>query len=167
MAATPFAAAFEDGRLAGESQRPVVELPFQVFLKLTGGLITGGRVGFQVENALASSGAAWGLGLPPSTIRSGLETFDSEPDLTPGRFNVLDAGGATVIVDFGHNPSAIESLVASLDAFEGRRRTVVLSADGDRRDEVIVRQAELLAKPVAEPPGTKPQKKPQAKRRRK
>src|SRR5262249_9398462 len=54
-------------------------------------------------------------------------------------------GGATVIVDFGHNPSALSALVESLGAFGGRRRTVVLSADGDRGDDVIVRQAEILA----------------------
>jgi cyanophycin synthetase len=108
-------------------------------------LTRGGRIGFQVENVLAAAAAGWALGLPRETIRAGLESFDSEPDLTPGRFNVLDAGGATVIVDFGHNPSALGSLVSSLDAFEGRRRTVVLSADGDRYDDVIVRQAEILA----------------------
>jgi cyanophycin synthetase len=108
-------------------------------------LTRGGRLGFQVENTLAAAAAGWALGLPREAIRAGLESFDSAPDVTPGRFNVLHAGDATVIVDFGHNPSALSSLAASLDAFEGRRRTVVLSADGDRRDEVIIRQAEILA----------------------
>lgn len=108
-------------------------------------LTRGGRVGFQVENALASAAAAWGLGLPFASIADGLATFDSEPDITPGRFNVLSLGDATVIVDFGHNPDALAALVASLDAFEAQRRTVVLSADGDRQDDVIIRQAQILA----------------------
>jgi cyanophycin synthetase len=60
-------------------------------------------------------------------------------------FNVLGFQGAAVIVDFGHNPSALESIVESMCAFNGRRRTVVLSADGDRRDDVVTRQAEILA----------------------
>jgi cyanophycin synthetase len=105
----------------------------------------GGRIGFQVENALAAAAAVWALGHPLGLIREGLQSFESKPEVTPGRFNVLDARGATVIVDFGHNPSALEALVESMRAFHGRRRTVVLSADGDRRDEVIVRQAEILA----------------------
>src|SRR5262249_13056646 len=73
-------------------------------------LTRGGQRGFQVENALAGAAAAWALDLPAATIRAGLESFDSKPDVTPGRFNVLDTGDATVIVDFGHNPSALESL---------------------------------------------------------
>jgi cyanophycin synthetase len=108
-------------------------------------LTRGGRIGFQVENVLAAAAAGWALRLSPAVIRDALATFDSEPAVTPGRFNVLRAMGATVIVDFGHNPSAMKALVASLGAFEGSRRTVVLSADGDRSDEVIVRQAEILA----------------------
>jgi cyanophycin synthetase len=108
-------------------------------------LTRGGRVGFQVENALAAAAAGWALGLSFAAIRDALTTFDSEPEVTPGRFNVLDAGDATVIVDFGHNPSAMEALVTSLGAFKGTRRTVVLSADGDRSDEVIIRQAGILA----------------------
>ena len=108
-------------------------------------LTFGGRVAFQVENALAAAAACWGLGLPPETIRAGLASFDSDPDRTPGRFNVLKADGATIILDFGHNPSAMQGLVESLPAFPGGRRTLVLSAAGDRSDAVIVRQARILA----------------------
>ena len=108
-------------------------------------LTFGGRVAFQVENALAAAAACWGLGLPPETIRAGLASFDSDPDRTPGRFNVLNADGATIILDFGHNPSAMQGLVESLSAFPGGRRTLVLSAAGDRSDAVIVRQARILA----------------------
>ena len=108
-------------------------------------LTRGGRVGFQVENAITASAAAWGLGIEDKTIVAGLASFDSKPGVAPGRFNVLDLGDATVIVDFGHNPDAVSALVSSLDAFEGKRRTLVLSADGDRSDAVIIRQAEILA----------------------
>ncbi len=108
-------------------------------------LTLGGRVAFQVENALAAAAACWGLGLPHETIRAGLASFDSDPDRTPGRFNVLTADGATIILDFGHNPSAMQRLVESLPAFPGDRRTLVLSAAGDRSDSVIVRQGRILA----------------------
>ena len=50
-----------------------------------------GRAGFQVENALAASAAAWALKVPLDTIRTALETFASDPELTPGRFNVVHA----------------------------------------------------------------------------
>ena len=58
---------------------------------------------------------------PRDAIRAGLETLRQRRRThAPGRFNVLEAGGATVIVDFGHNPSALAALVESLDAFHGR-----------------------------------------------
>ncbi|HVK81623.1 MAG TPA: UDP-N-acetylmuramyl tripeptide synthase, partial [Verrucomicrobiae bacterium] len=41
-------------------------------------------------------------------------------------------------------PSAIVSLVESLEKFPQQRRTVVYGADGDRRDDQIMRQSELL-----------------------
>jgi len=104
-----------------------------------------GRIGFQVENAITAAAAGWGLGLSLDVIREGLATFDSKPTVVPGRFNVLELGDATIIVDFGHNPDAVAALVDSMNAFEGKRKTLVLSADGDRSNEVIIRQAEILA----------------------
>ncbi len=38
-------------------------------------LTDAGRVGFQVENVLAATAAAWALGIGPELIRTGLETF--------------------------------------------------------------------------------------------
>src|SRR6185369_14577678 len=50
----------------------------------------GGRVTFQVENALAAAGAAWALGLPLESIREGLASFRCDAVQAPGRFNVLE-----------------------------------------------------------------------------
>jgi cyanophycin synthetase len=104
----------------------------------------GGRIGFQIDNALAAAAAAWANGVPETAIRAGLETFSADSRQAPGRFNVLEAGGATVVVDYGHNPSALEALVEALDQFPGATRTAVFTAEGDRRDHDIVRQAEIL-----------------------
>ncbi|MBV8228904.1 MAG: hypothetical protein JO329_02860, partial [Planctomycetaceae bacterium] len=52
--------------------------------------------------------------------------------------------GATVIVDYGHNPSAVAALIEALEVFPHERRLIVFSAEGDRRDEHILRQMELL-----------------------
>jgi len=103
-----------------------------------------GRVAFQVENALAAAAAAWSLGVPLDQIRMGLATFTSSAQQTPGRFNVLEANGATVIIDYGHNPSAVAALVEALEAFPHSRRSIIFSAEGDRRDEDIIRQTQIL-----------------------
>jgi cyanophycin synthetase len=103
-----------------------------------------GTIGFQVENVMAAIGAAWGAGLAWDTIRSGLATFVNDAGTVPGRFNVMDYRGATVIADYGHNPDAMRALVAAVEAMPAKRRSVVISAAGDRRDEDIRDQTVIL-----------------------
>lgn len=107
-------------------------------------LTLGGRIGFQIENALAATAAAWAVGLSRESIRSGLESFSADMQHVPGRFNVLEIGGGTVIIDYGHNVSALSSLVEAMGCFPSRRRLAVYSAAGDRRDDDMIRQGELL-----------------------
>jgi cyanophycin synthetase len=103
-----------------------------------------GKIGFQVENVMASVAAAWGVGLPWQTIRRGLSGFVNDSDNAPGRFNIMDYRGATVIADYGHNPDAMRALVAAVDALPAQRRSVVISGAGDRRDEDIREQTVIL-----------------------
>ena len=103
-----------------------------------------GRIGFQVENVMAAVAAAWGAGLPWQTIRRGLSGFVNDSDNAPGRFNVMDYRGATVIADYGHNPDAMRALVQAVDALPAKRRSVVISGAGDRRDEDIREQTVIL-----------------------
>ncbi|QIL81689.1 cyanophycin synthetase [Diaphorobacter sp. HDW4A] len=103
-----------------------------------------GLITFQVENVMASIGAAWASGLPWQTIRRGLAGFMNDSDNAPARFNVMDYRGATVIADYGHNPDAIRALAQAVQAMPGKRRSVVISGAGDRRDQDIVEQTRIL-----------------------
>jgi cyanophycin synthetase len=105
-----------------------------------------GKIGFQVYNVLAATAATWALGTPAEVIRVGLEAFSANLDKAPGRFNLLEVNGATVVVDYGHNPSALLAMLDALQHFPQKRRLVVYSAAGDRRDCDIVRQGELLGR---------------------
>jgi cyanophycin synthetase len=107
-------------------------------------LTHGGRIGFQVLNALAAAAAAWGLGLPPQTICAGLESFAARMGMVPGRFNVLEGNGATVVLDYGHNTSALEALTEALAQLPHRHRSIVYSGSGDRRDIDLRRQGQIL-----------------------
>jgi cyanophycin synthetase len=104
----------------------------------------GGTIGFQVENVLAAVAAAWGAGLSFEAVRSGLASFTSDAGGAPGRFNVMDYRGATLIADYGHNPDAMRALVGAVQAMPAKKRSVVISAAGDRRDEDIVGQTKIL-----------------------
>ena len=103
-----------------------------------------GRIGFQVENTLSAIAAAWGLGIPAELIRIRAENFIPTFDQNPGRFNILDINGATVVIDYGHNSSALIALVDAIQGFPHRKRAIVYSTAGDRRDQDLVRQGEIL-----------------------
>ncbi|MDB5868027.1 MAG: cyanophycin synthetase [Polaromonas sp.] len=104
----------------------------------------GGTIGFQVENVMAAVAAAWAVNISWETIKSGLASFACDTHNAPGRFNVMDYAGATVIADYGHNPDAMLALVAAVNAMPARRRSVVISGAGDRRDSDITGQTAIL-----------------------
>ncbi|MCX8087586.1 MAG: cyanophycin synthetase [Rhodocyclaceae bacterium] len=103
-----------------------------------------GTIGFQVQNAMAAIAAAWALGIDWNTIRVALASFTSDAGTAPGRFNFFDYRGATLIADYGHNPDAMQALVEAVEALPAKRRWVVISAAGDRRDEDIIQQTRIL-----------------------
>jgi cyanophycin synthetase len=107
-------------------------------------LTQNGAIGFQVENAMASIGAAWAINLPWDSICMGLSTFVSDTQGVPGRFNMFSYKGATIIADYGHNPDAIKALVQAVTNLPAKQRSVVISGAGDRRDEDIREQTRLI-----------------------
>jgi len=107
-------------------------------------LTRNGSIGFQVENAMAAVAAGWALGYSWEIIERALAGFVSDAETAPGRFNVFDYKGATLIADYGHNPDAIQALVDAVDNMPAMRRSVVISGAGDRRDEDIRQQTGIL-----------------------
>jgi cyanophycin synthetase len=103
-----------------------------------------GQIGFQTENVMAAVAAAWALNVSWDTIAQGLSTFISDIQGVPGRFNVFDYKGATLIADYGHNPDAIQALVQAVDNMPAQKRVVVISGAGDRRDQDIRDQTQIL-----------------------
>ena len=102
--------------------------------------------GFAALATLASLAvaAAWALGLDWGVIRAGLKTFVSDAHAVPGRFNLFNYRGATLIADYGHNPDAIEALSRAVEKMPANKRSVVISGAGDRRDEDIREQTVIL-----------------------
>jgi len=103
-----------------------------------------GAIGFQVENAMAAIATGWALGIAWEVIERALAGFVNDAQTAPGRFNVFDYKGATLIADYGHNPDAIQALVDAIANLPSKRRSVVISGAGDRRDDDIRQQTEIL-----------------------
>jgi cyanophycin synthetase len=139
-AANGRAAFVRDGRIVlAEGGQEIPLLPLERVP-----LTHGGRVAFQVENALAAAAAAWALGVPCEVILAGLESFAADLERAPGRFNLVEVHGATVVLDYGHNAASLSCVLETLAAWPHARRTAVYGGVGDRRPDDLVRQGELL-----------------------
>jgi cyanophycin synthetase len=100
-----------------------------------------------VQNAMVAALVSYAMGIKIENIRQGLRTFDTSYFQVPGRMNIFDEHPFKVILDYGHNPAAIQcmvDLVGRLDV-EGER-ICVLSTPGDRRDEDVIQIAQIVAK---------------------
>jgi cyanophycin synthetase len=100
-------------------------------------LMIGGAARFQRGNVLAAICAAYVQGMRYDDIRAALLSFFPSPSLTPGRLNVIRLGSNRVIVDYAHNPAAVEGLMDFLAQTPANRRIGVVAAPGDRRDDDI------------------------------
>jgi cyanophycin synthetase len=97
-----------------------------------------GRATHNVQNAMFAAAIGFSMGLKLEDIRHGLRTFDTTFFQAPGRMNIYDEHPFKVILDYGHNPAAIEAMCKLVDALDvAGRRLVVLAAPGDRRDQDI------------------------------
>ena len=97
-----------------------------------------GRAMHNVQNAMFAAAMAYCGGVKLEDIRHGLRTFDTTFFQAPGRMNVFDEHPGRVILDFAHNPHAVEAMCKVVDQLPvAGRRIVVVAAPGDRRDEDI------------------------------
>jgi len=106
----------------------------------------GGRARYNVDNALGVVAAALALGLDREAIARGLRGFLIGDN--PGRGQLLDRNGVSVMLDFGHNPEGVRAvmrLVTELRAGgEGGKLTVVTGSAGDRSDREIEDVARIV-----------------------
>lgn len=106
----------------------------------------GGAARHNIENALFAAAMAYGMGRTVEEIRTGLATFDCRHDAIPGRANVYDKHPFKVVVDFAHNPGALEAVGRMVDALNvDGRRICVFTSPSDRNDAHLNAMAHTAA----------------------
>ena len=88
-----------------------------------------GAARHNISNALAAAALAFALGVSMEHVRRGLKTMTQQEN--PGRGNVFEVDGFKVIVDFAHNPQAIEALLDTAAAMQGRRKVLCFAQADD------------------------------------
>ena len=94
-----------------------------------------GAARHNTANALAAAALTCAMGVSIDDVRRGLSTMTQEQN--PGRGNVFEVDGFKVIIDFAHNPQAIEALLDMAAAMQGKRKVLCFAQAGDRPDDLI------------------------------
>lgn len=93
----------------------------------------GGAAVHNVANALGAAALAHALGIEHDAIARGLRSLEDNP----GRSNLYDVNGVSVLLDFAHNPHGLRAMVAMASRMPANRRALVIGQAGDRSDEDI------------------------------
>jgi UDP-N-acetylmuramyl tripeptide synthase len=112
-------------------------------------LSLGGTAGFNVENLAAAALAAALMGWPLQAVQEVLHAFGREPQNNPGRLQRFTHRGATVLLDYAHNPDGLAQLLSvalALRPPQGPSRLgLLLGQAGNRDDEAIAELARTAA----------------------
>ena len=95
----------------------------------------GGAARHNIANSLAAAALTYCLGTTIEDIRAGLKGVQQEDN--PGRCNLYDVSGVSVLVDFAHNPHAMQALFDMAAALPAKRRLLAFGQAGDRPDSLI------------------------------
>lgn len=123
----------EDGELVryGEERRQVIARADEVPIAF------GGAARHNIANALAAIALGGAIGLPLDAMSEAVRGFRGTPEDNPGRGNLLEIGGARVLVDYAHNPHGLGALLELASTFPAARRLLLLGHAGDRSEAAL------------------------------
>lgn len=108
-------------------------------------LTLGGAAAFNLDNIAAAVLVATAAGLPVDAVRHTLGNFGAQPQDNPGRLERWTHHGATVLVDYAHNPDGLAQLLGVARALQPRRLGLLLGQAGNRDDGAITELARVAA----------------------
>jgi cyanophycin synthetase len=95
--------------------------------------------------AAAALAAVAGLALPIDAVRATLASFGRDPRDNPGRLERHSYRGATVLIDYAHNPDGLARLLAVARALPHKRLLLLLGQAGNRSNEALTELARTAA----------------------
>ena len=104
-----------------------------------------GLAEFQTSNALASLAASLAAEVPLMQALKGLQEFTPAYE-NLGRMNIYKIKQGYVILDYGHNGNALQSMGKMLSRLKGYSKTAVVSLPGDRSDDLIAATGRTVSK---------------------
>ncbi|EGM79046.1 cyanophycin synthetase [Rheinheimera sp. A13L] len=102
-----------------------------------------GHARHNIANAMASFAALLALAVPAQHIASALSSFSPGERQTPLRLNLYQAGNVTLMMDYAHNATAYEAIIATGRQLTQGRLIGVVSVPCDRRETDLIAIGQL------------------------
>lgn len=97
----------------------------------------GGKLEYNIENAMAACGGLIGLKVDYCMISKGFRDFGLSNAPNKGRFNVYNYQGRKIILDYAHNIEGYKAVISSLRNMKGKSNLIgVIGIPGDRQNEI-------------------------------
>jgi cyanophycin synthetase len=100
---------------------------------------------YNIDNLAAAALSAALLGWPLAAIRHTLRSFGQAPQDNPGRLERWFFEGATVLIDYAHNPDGLQHLLQVAQALKPLRVGLLLGQAGNRDNAAIGELARTAA----------------------
>jgi cyanophycin synthetase len=90
-------------------------------------------------NALGAVSAALAVGLPQRAVARGLKSFVLDQASNPGRANLFELDGRTIVLDYAHNEAGMRGLTEILAGLRppGGHVWLTIGTAGDRTDQIL------------------------------
>ena len=108
-------------------------------------LTLGGVAGHNIENIAAAVLMARAAGLEDGAVAQALAHFGARAADNAGRLEHWVCSGATVLIDYAHNPDGLAQLLSVARALRPRRLGLLLGQAGNRDDAAIAELARTAA----------------------
>ena len=105
-----------------------------------------GKLKYNVENAMAACSALIGLNIEYSKIKKGLINFYGNEQQNPGRFNIYNLNGISVILDYGHNIEGYKAVLEGAEKIKHNRLIGIIGVPGDRNNTNVLEVGKIAGK---------------------
>lgn len=100
-------------------------------------LTAAGAAEYNLTNILAAAVAAQHLGVSPATMAAVLARFGADPADNAGRLGRFVLDGATILIDYAHNPTGLTGLLKVARSLPSTRLLLLLGQAGNRDDGAL------------------------------
>jgi len=105
-----------------------------------------GSARYNVENLAAAACIALSLGVELANIKTTMQRFGSHNSDNPGRLQRWKIGGASVLIDYAHNPEGLHGFLSIVQNQQATGRlALLLGQAGNREDDDIRELAKVAA----------------------